>query len=61
MNQQKNLYSSHILHQKQGKANKKDMQVARMTEASVVHHTMSQQLLTIRHAGHQDVNLKTKK
>jgi hypothetical protein len=26
MNQQKTLYSSHIFHQKQGKANKKDMQ-----------------------------------
>jgi hypothetical protein len=37
------------------------MQVSRMTEASVVHHTMSQELLTIRHAGHQDVILETKK
>jgi hypothetical protein len=55
----KTLRSCHILHQKQGKANKKDMQVARSISCTSHHEPTSS-----HHeppASHQDVNLKTKK
>jgi hypothetical protein len=59
MNQQKTLYSNHISHQKQGKANKKDMQVARSISCTSHHEPRTSHREPP--AGHQDVNLETKK